>query len=163
MKVHYGWLTGQQRSYIKPSKKSWPIGQPGAKLPLQIPFVTKNGGPYPICDPSNMADNLMKSRILCLLIYLISIPRFAKKSRNYTWRLADPQNSNLTLTWPEPDPNSTRTKPELDSAKAQVYFPPLPRYALTTSSSKIYEAGKTFAIIWCSPTFIIIHGVSWTR
>ena len=158
MKVHYGWLTGRQRSHIKPSKKTWPIGQPGAKPPLQIPFVTKNGGPYPICDPSNMADNLMKSRILCLLIYLISIPRFAKKSRNYTWRLAD-----LQLEF-DPNLTRTRTKPELDSAKAQVYFPsPLPRYALTTSSSKIYEAGKTFAIIWCSPTFIIIHGVSWTR
>ena len=113
MKVHYGWLTGQQRSHIKPSKKTWPIGQPGAKPPLQIPFVTKNGGPYPICDPSNMADNLMKSRILCLLIYLISIPRFAKKSRNYTWRLADPQlelDPNLTRTRPKLDPNITRTR-----------------------------------------------------
>ena len=106
MKVHYGWLTGRQRSHIKPSKKTWPIGQPGAKPPLQIPFVTKNGGPYPICDPSNMADNLMKSRILCLLIYLISIPRFAKKSRNYTWRLA-----NLQLEF---DPNLTRTRPYLE-------------------------------------------------
>ena len=117
MKVHYGWLTGQQRSHIKPSKKTWPIGQPGAKPPLQIPFVTKNGGHILYVIHLIWLTTWWKVEYSAYLYTWYPYQGLLKNQEIILEDFADPQlelDPNLTRTRPylepEQNPNSTQQK-----------------------------------------------------